>query len=97
MTKPRPPRVLDYDPEFGYLVAGTHDVELAKDLLREYLDRPAWRDYYLCDATEILAELPLAQLTWIRQTFGYADYAWQVQNTQPHARGASPAVEWRRQ
>ena len=31
VSKPRPPRVLaDYNEEFGYIVLGTHDVEVAR-------------------------------------------------------------------
>src|SRR5664280_883436 len=41
VSKPRPPRVLaDYDEEFGYIVLGTHDVDLARTMLYAYLDRP---------------------------------------------------------
>jgi hypothetical protein len=57
-----------------------------------YVDREYWerRPVSYADLRPIHAILhqPPANET--------SDDGWQVQNTEPHARGASPAVEWRR-
>src|SRR5664280_2850318 len=46
VSKPRPPRVLaDYDEEFGYIVLGTHDVDVARTMLYAHLDRPERQRY----------------------------------------------------
>ena len=98
MSKPRPPRVLaDYDEEFGYIVLGTHDVDVARQMLYVHLDRPERQRYLLSDwtAEQVVNACGTPYLVWIRQTFGYEGYRWQVQHTEPHARGASRAVEWR--
>jgi hypothetical protein len=98
VSKPRPPRVLaDYDEEFGYIVLGTHDVDVAKQVLYAHLDRPERQRYLLSDwtAEQVVNACGTPYLVWIRQTFGYEGYRWQVQHTEPHARGASRAVEWR--
>jgi len=98
MSKPKPPRVLDYDEEFGYVVAGTHDVDEARELLYEHLrtrqidpwdERVAPEDYVRgCDV----------QTIWARCSQGYNDgqHPWMLQPTEPHARGAFRAVEWSR-
>ena len=52
VSKPRPPRVLaDYDEEFGYIVLGTHDVEVARQMLYVHLDRPERQRYLWSDWT----------------------------------------------
>ena len=98
VSKPRPPRVLaDYDEEFGYIVLGTHDVDVARTMLYAHLDRPERQRYLWSDwtAEQVVNACGTPYLVWIRQTFGYEGYRWQVQHTEPHARGASRAVEWR--
>ena len=56
VSKPRPPRVLaDYDEEFGYIVLGTHDIEVARQVLFVHLDRPERQRYLWSDRDPPLA------------------------------------------
>lgn len=95
MTKPKPPRVLNYDPEFGHIVAGTHDVALAKSLLVEHVTGKPW---LFCEPERYVDSLRAPDLVWGRCSQAHRDeqYRWMWQRTEPHARGAFPAVEWSR-
>lgn len=96
VTKAKPPRVLrDYDEEWGYIVLGTHDVDVAKALLIEFLDEPEQHRWSAWAAKDIVMGCGPPESTWIRRTFGYEQWAWQIQHTAPNAPGASKAVEWR--
>ena len=93
MTKPKAPRVLDYDEEWGYVVAGTHNVGTATALLVDHLGDQLG----FTDGADYLAHMPAPLLIWARCGMdSRLEHAWALQHTEPHARGAFPAVEWRR-
>lgn len=102
MTKPRPPRVLEVDE--GYYVAGTHDVELAIDLLiKEAKILVPITAYY--PFTPPLSDLlpPAEHQEWLdtaRVEYAHtgpttdSDYAWMIYTHKKPGRGRYKLVWW---
>gem|GEM_PF-4955675 len=55
-------------------------------MLCAHLDRPERHRYLWSDwtAEQVVNACGTPYLVWIRQTFGYEGYRWQVQHTEPH-------------
>ena len=62
---------LTINEEFGYIVLGTHDVEVATQVLYAHLDRPERQRYLWSDwtAEQVVNACGTPYLVWIRQTF----------------------------